>query len=329
MLIRTHRELPVNERGRRQINLTEANSVKDLIIIGSGAAGLTAALYTARANLSPLVIAGFQRGGQLMLTTDVENYPGFPGGILGPDLMSKMREQAEKFGAEIIDEDVVSVDFRSHPSTVTLEEKVYGARCVIVATGASSKWLGLESEKKLLGHGVSSCATCDGPLFKGKKLVVVGGGDSAIEEALFLSKFGTTVTIIHRRDSLRASKIMQDRAFKNEKLSLVWDSVVEEILGENKVAGVKIRNLKTNAVSEITCGGFFVAIGHEPNTKIFKGQLDVDERGYLITKNETETNIRGIFAAGDVFDHKYRQAVTAAGSGCKAAMDAEKYLETL
>ncbi|MFQ5762813.1 MAG: thioredoxin-disulfide reductase [Candidatus Bathyarchaeia archaeon] len=301
-------------------------NLRNVIILGSGPAGLTAALYTARAKLNPLVIAGFQPGGQLMLTSGVENYPGFADGILGPDLMRNMRGQAEKFGAEFVDSDANAVDFKIHPFKIYVGEEVYLGRSVIIATGASAKWLGLESETQLRGKGVSSCATCDGPFFKGREVVVVGGGDAALEEALFLTKFATKVTVIHRRDSLRASKIMQDRAFRNEKTSFIWDSVVEEILGTQTVEGVRIRNVKTNQAAELKCGGVFIAIGHEPNTKFLQGQIELDVKGYIVTKNETFTSVPGVFAAGDVFDYRYRQAVTAAGSGCKAALDAEKFL---
>jgi len=304
-----------------------ASNIRNVVILGSGPAGLTAALYAARANLNPLVIAGFQPGGQLMLTSTVENYPGFPDAILGPDLMNSMRAQAEKFGAEIIDEDATAVDFKHYPFKIYVTEKVYHARSVIVATGASAKWLGLESESRLRGKGVSSCATCDGPFFKGKEVVVVGGGDAALEEALFLTKFCTHVTIIHRRDRLRATKILQDRAFKEKKISFIWDSVVEDILGSQNVEGVRIRNVKTGETRELKCSGVFIAIGHTPNTKIFEGQIELDEKGYIATKNEIFTSIRGVFAAGDVHDYRYRQAITAAGSGCKAALEAERFLE--
>lgn len=299
---------------------------KKVIILGSGPAGLTAALYTARANLNPLVIGGVEWGGQLMLTTDVENYPGFVEGIKGPDLMENFRKQAIRFGAEIINENVTSVDFKKNPFQVSTAENNYNANTIIIATGANSKWLGLSSEQKLIGRGVSSCATCDGFFFKNKNIVVVGGGDSAMEESLFLTKFANKVTVIHRRDKLRASKIMQERAFKNNKIEFVWDSEIVDVFGENSVSGIKIKNIKTNQVSEMEVQGLFVAIGHKPNTDFLKGQIDLNEKGYVI-HNGTRTNIDGVFVAGDVYDFRYRQAVTAAGHGCQAAIDAEKFIE--
>ena len=299
---------------------------KKVIILGSGPAGLTAALYTARANLNPLVIGGVEWGGQLMLTTDVENYPGFVDGIKGPDLMENFRKQAIRFGAEIINENVTSVDFKKNPFQVSTAENNYNANTIIIATGADSKWLGLSSEQKLIGRGVSSCATCDGFFFKNKNIVVVGGGDSAMEESLFLTKFANKVTVIHRRDKLRASKIMQERAFKNNKIEFVWDSEIVDVIGENSVTGIKIKNIKTNQVSEMEVQGLFVAIGHKPNTDFLKGQIDLNEKGYVI-HNGTRTNIDGVFVAGDVYDFRYRQAVTAAGHGCQAAIDAEKFIE--
>ena len=299
---------------------------KKVIILGSGPAGLTAALYTARANLNPLVIGGVEWGGQLMLTTDVENYPGFVEGIKGPDLMENFRKQAKRFGAEIINENVTSVDFKKNPFQVSTAENNYNANTIIIATGANSKWLGLSSEQKLIGRGVSSCATCDGFFFKNKNIVVVGGGDSAMEESLFLTKFANKVTVIHRRDKLRASKIMQERAFKNNKIEFVWDSEIVDVIGENSVTGIKIKNIKTNQVSEMEVQGLFVAIGHKPNTDFLKGQIDLNEKGYVI-HNGTRTNIDGVFVAGDVYDFRYRQAVTAAGHGCQAAIDAEKFIE--
>ncbi len=299
---------------------------KKVIILGSGPAGLTAALYTARANLNPLVIGGVEWGGQLMLTTDVENYPGFVEGIKGPDLMENFRKQAIRFGAEIINENVTSVDFKKNPFQVSTAENNYNANTIIIATGANSKWLGLSSEQKLIGRGVSSCATCDGFFFKNKNIVVVGGGDSAMEESLFLTKFANKVTVIHRRDKLRASKIMQERAFKNNKIEFVWDSEIVDVIGENSVTGIKIKNIKTNQVSEMEVQGLFVAIGHKPNTDFLKGQIDLNEKGYVI-HNGTRTNIDGVFVAGDVYDFRYRQAVTAAGHGCQAAIDAEKFIE--
>ena len=302
--------------------------VRDVVIMGSGPAGLTAAVYSARANLSPVVVEGTQAGGQLMLTTMVENYPAFPDGILGPDLMKQMRAQAERFGTELHRGDVVRVDFSGSPLKIFIEDQdPIETKTLIIASGASARLLGLPSELKLMGHGVSTCATCDGFFFRGKKLILVGGGDTALEEGIFLTKFATQVTIVHRRNQLRASKIMQDRARSNSKIDFVWDSVVEEVLGNDVVWGVKLKNVKTGEVREVKCDGVFVAIGHDPNTKLFKGQLKMDEKGYILTENGTQTNVPGVFAAGDVQDHRYRQAITAAGSGCMAAMDAEKYLE--
>ncbi len=303
-----------------------------VIIIGSGPAGLTAAIYTARANLSPLVLEGLQPGGQLTTTTDVENFPGFPEGIMGPDLMDKMREQAKRFGANCQFEVVVKVDFKQRPFKVSTEDKTYTADAVIISTGASSKWIGLESEAALVGHGVSSCATCDGFFFRGKEIAIVGGGDSAMEEATFLTRFASKVTVIHRRDDLRASKIMQDRAFNNPKISFIWDTAVIDVLGskETGVTGLKLQNLKTKAVSDFPTEGLFVAIGHKPNTDIFQGEVELDATGYVVVKPGTvSTNIAGVYACGDVQDHHYRQAITAAGTGCMAAIDAEKYIEAL
>lgn len=299
----------------------------DVIIVGSGPAGWTAAVYAVRSNLRTLVISGTRYGGQLMLTSDVENYPGFPEPILGPELMKRMRKQAERLGAEVLVDDVSRVDFKKRPFKVWVREKVFEGESVIIATGASAKWLGLPSEQHLLGRGVSSCATCDGYFFRGKKVVVVGGGDTAMEDALYLAKIVDGVTVIHRRDKLRASKIMQDRAMKNSKINFVWDSVVEEVLGEGKVSGVRVKNLKTSQTSTIHCEAVFVAIGHEPNTSIFKDQIELGEKGYIRLHGGTQTSVPGVFAAGDVDDHMYRQAVTAAGEGCKAAIDAEKYLD--
>ncbi|HLE47824.1 MAG TPA: thioredoxin-disulfide reductase [Candidatus Thermoplasmatota archaeon] len=302
------------------------NHVK-LLIIGSGPAGYTAALYAARARLEPLVVAGRENGGQLMLTTDVENYPGFPEGIMGPELMDLFRKQAERFGSTIVDKNVTKVDFSRRPFRVEVEGDAWEADSVILATGASSKWLGLPNETKLRGHGVSSCATCDGAFFKDRELVVVGGGDSAMEEASFLTRFASKVTIVHRRDEFRASKIMQERVLKNPKIKVVWDSAVEDILGDGKVTAVKLRNLKSNKATELKTDGVFVAIGHEPNTKIFQKQVELDEKGYIVLKRHSHTTVEGVFAAGDVHDIRYRQAITAAGAGCRAAMDAEKWLE--
>jgi thioredoxin reductase (NADPH) len=298
-----------------------------VIIIGSGPAGLTAAVYAARANLTPLVLAGGLYGGQLMLTTEVENYPGFPDGIMGPDLMMKFREQAERFGARIENVDVTSVDFSKHPFTVSTPDEEYHAQTVIVATGASARWLDIPGEEKLRGRGVSTCATCDGAFFREKHITVVGGGDSAMEEALFLTRFGHTVTVIHRRDSLRASKIMADRALANPKIKFIWNTAVEEVLGDPVMTGLRLRNLVDGTVSDFEAHALFIAIGHTPNTGIFAGQLELDPAGYIISPDGTSTNIEGVFVAGDVNDIRYKQAITAAGSGCKAAMDAEKHLE--
>lgn len=302
----------------------------NVIIIGSGPAGLTAAVYAARANLSPLLIEGWQSGGQLTTTTEVENYPGFAKGILGPELMKEMRAQAERFGTGFLTGDVSAVDFTTRPFTITVDgERTIEAKTVIIATGASAIQIGLPNEKRLTGHGVSTCATCDGFFFRGKELVVVGGGDSAMEEAAFLTKFATKVSIVHRRDKLRASKIMQDRALKNEKIAFIWNSVVEDILGTDVVTGVRLKNVVTGKTSDLTCAGVFVAVGHRPNTALFAGQLDMDQKGYIRTHDGTATSVPGVFAAGDVQDSKYRQAVTAAGSGCMAAIDAERFLEEL
>ena len=304
-----------------------------VIIIGSGPAGLTAAIYTARANLAPLVIEGEpssttdQPGGQLMLTTEVENFPGFPEGIMGPELMMQFRDQASRFGAELITAKVTRVDLSSSPYGVWVGDQEHRAESVIVATGAQSIMLGLDAEQRLIGHGLSTCATCDGFFFRGHEIGVVGGGDSAMEEALFLTKFASKVTIIHRRDSLRASKIMQDRARANEKIEFLWDTVITDLVGDNKLEGVDVRNVKTSATSTLPLSGLFVAIGHTPNTSLFAGQLDMDEAGYLITHDGSKTNVPGVFACGDVQDHIYRQAITAAGSGCMAAIDAERWLE--
>jgi thioredoxin reductase (NADPH) len=300
----------------------------DVIIIGSGPAGYTAALYASRANLSVLMFQGYEVGGQLMTTSDVENYPGFAEGILGPTLMEQFEEQARRFGTEMIPEDVTAVDFSKRPFTITTDSGEYKARSVIIATGASAKWLNLPSEQALRGRGVSACATCDGFFFKGKDVAVVGGGDTALEEALFLTRYANHVTLIHRRDSLRASKIMQDRAFKNPKISFLWDTVVTEVLGENAVTGLKVQNVKTGEVSELPVQGLFLAIGHQPNTDLFKGIINMDRQGYIVPVEHTMTNIPGVFAAGDVTDHRYRQAVTAAGDGCRAAIDLERWFES-
>lgn len=311
-----------------------SNDVRNVIIVGSGPAGLTAAIYTARANLAPLVIEGEpsstsdQPGGQLMLTTEVENFPGFPDGIMGPELMMNFRSQAQRFGAEFLTEKVTRVDFDSRPFRVYVRDTEYQAHSIIVSTGARSLMLGLESEKRLLGHGLSTCATCDGFFFRGQHIAVVGGGDSAVEEATFLTKFADKVTLIHRRDELRASKIMQDRAFSNPKIEMLWNHTVTEILGDTKVEGIEVTNTVDGTVSTLPVTGVFVAIGHQPNTDLFKGVLDMEDSGYLVTKpGSTYTNIDGVFACGDVQDHTYRQAITAAGSGCMAAIDAERWLE--
>ena len=301
--------------------------VYDLIIVGSGPAGLTSAVYCGRAMLKTLVIAGAVPGGQLMLTTEVENFPGFEEPILGPDLIQHMRKQAERFGAEFIQDDATSVDFKTRPFKINVAGKIYESNAVVIATGASAKWLGVDSESRLRGKGVSSCATCDGFFFRGKDTVTVGGGDVALEDTMFLTKFVNHATIIHRRDALRASKILQDRAFKNSKISFIWDSVVEEVLGQQKVEGVRVRNVKTGKQDVLKCDGVFLAIGHQPNTAIFQGQIELDQKGYIVTRQGTATSVEGVFACGDVRDFHYRQAITAAGDGCRAAMDAEDYLE--
>jgi thioredoxin reductase (NADPH) len=305
-------------------------NVHELIIIGGGPAGYTAALYAARADLAPLVIEGFAWGGQLMITSDVENYPGYADGVMGPEMMADFRRQAERFGAEFVTDDVTKVDFSEQPLRVWVDDVEYAARAVVIATGASARWLGIESEEKHKGRGVSACATCDASFFRAKDVYVVGGGDSAFEEALFLTKFATRVHLVHRRGEFRASKIMVDRALRNEKLDFVLNSVVEEVIGETNVEGLRLRDTVTGEVREVPADGLFVAIGHDPNTALFKDQLDHDAGGYLITEpGSTETNIPGVFAAGDVQDHTYRQAVTAAGSGCMAALDAERFLAAL
>jgi len=300
-----------------------------VIIIGSGPAGLTAAVYAARANLKPLVLAGGLYGGQLMLTTEVENYPGFPEGIMGPDLMIRFREQAERFGARIENVDVTSVDLNAKPMVVRTPDAEFHAKTVIVATGASARWLDIPGEERLRGRGVSTCATCDGAFFREKHIVVVGGGDSAMEEALFLTRFGRRVTVIHRRDSLRASKIMADRARSHEKIDFIWNTVVEEAIGDGQLKALRLHNIVDGSRYDFDADALFIAIGHTPNTDVFKGQLDLDEAGYIESPDGVTTNIEGVFVAGDVNDIRYKQAVTAAGAGCRAAMDAEKYLEAL
>ncbi len=303
-----------------------------VIIIGSGPAGLTAALYTARAGLTPLVLEGLQPGGQLTTTTDVENYPGFPEGIQGPELMEKMREQAKRFGAQCEFTTVNKVDFKQQPFRLWTDEAELTSDTIIIATGASARWIGLESEQAMVGHGVSSCATCDGFFFRDKDIAVVGGGDTAMEEANFLTRFASKVTVIHRRNELRASKIMQERAFNNPKIHFIWDTAVEEVLGskETGLTGLRLKNLKTAETSTFETQGLFVAIGHKPNTEIFQGQIELDKAGYIVVKPGTvNTNVPAVFACGDVQDHHYRQAITAAGTGCMAAMDAEKYLESI
>lgn len=300
-----------------------------LIIIGSGPAGLTAAIYAARANLRPLVLAGGMYGGQLMLTTEVENFPGFPDGIMGPDLMIKFREQAERFGARIENIDVTSVDFSKRPLVVRTDGAEYEASSVIVATGASARWLGIPGEERLRGRGISTCATCDGAFFREKHIVVVGGGDSAMEEALFLTRFGSKVTVIHRREGLRASKIMADRALAHNKIDFIWNTVVDEAVGDGHLRVLRLSNVIDGRRYDFEADALFIAIGHDPNTAVFRGHLALDKAGYIVSPDGTSTDVEGVFVAGDVHDIRYKQAITAAGSGCKAAMDAEKYLEAL
>ena len=300
--------------------------MRKLIIIGSGPAGLTAAIYAARADLKPLVIAGLTFGGQLMLTTDVENFPGFRESIMGPDLMNSMIAQAERFGSEIVYEDVTAVDFSAKPFKVTVGDKEFLSESIIIATGASSLWLGLPSEDQFRGKGVSACATCDGFFFRDKEIIVVGGGDAAMEEALYLTKFVKKVTVLNRSEKLRASKIMADRAMNNSKITILYNKAVVEFLGSDRLTGVKIKDTVSGEVSDMPIEGAFIAIGHKPNTEIFSGQIDLDPKGYIVPKDGTKTNIEGVFVGGDVRDYRYRQAVTAAGMGCMAALDAEKYL---
>ena len=298
-----------------------------VVIVGSGPAGYTAAVYAARAELAPVVVAGLQFGGQLMLTTDVENYPGFPDGISGPEMMELFQKQAERFGAEVLLEDATRVDLSRRPFRVETDERAFTADALVVATGASAKWMGIPSEQRLMNKGVSACATCDGALYRGKAMAVVGGGDTAMEEALFLTRYATEVTVIHRRRELRASKIMQERALAHEKIEFVWDAVVDEILGDEFVSGVRVRDVETGQAREIPVEALFVAIGHKPNTDLFRGQLELDDVGYVkVEKGTTRTSVEGVFASGDALDPTYRQAVTAAGTGCMAAIDAERWL---
>ncbi|MGH2682023.1 MAG: thioredoxin-disulfide reductase [Actinomycetota bacterium] len=304
------------------------DDIRNVIILGSGPAGYTAALYAARANLKPLVLKGIESGGQLMLTTDVENYPGFPEGILGPELMELMEKQAARFDAEMLHQAATRVDLSNRPFRVWSGDEELRARALIVTTGASPRMLGIPGERELLGHGVSTCATCDGFFFRGQELAVVGGGDSAMEEALFLTRFATKVTVIHRRDELRASKIMQDRARANDKIGFLWNTVVDEVMGDGQVRSLRLRDVNTGEQRGLSVGGLFVAIGHDPNTKIFQGQLEMENDYIVVREPTTRTSVEGVFAAGDAVDHIYRQAVTAAGMGCKAAMDAERFLES-
>jgi len=307
--------------------MTTGNERQKVVILGSGPAGLTAAIYTARANLEPVVIEGADAGGQLMITTEVENYPGFEGGITGPELMDVMKKQAARFEARFITGDATAVDFSKNPLTIETTEGTLHTQALIIATGAQAKWLGLKNEQRLRGHGVSACATCDGFFFRNKVVYVIGGGDSAIEEATFLTKFASKVYIVHRRDELRASKIMQARALDNPKIEVLWSSVVTDVLGDDLMTGLRLKDVKTDSEREVEADGLFLAVGHKPNTDLFKGRLDLDEVGYIkLAGRGTMTNVEGVFAAGDVADHTYRQAVTAAGMGCQAALDAERWL---
>jgi thioredoxin reductase (NADPH) len=303
--------------------------MEKLIILGSGPAGLTAAIYASRANLNPILIEGMLAGGQLVTTTEVENFPGFPEGIQGPELIARMKKQAEKFGTRFVRGNVTKVSLTGDKKIVEIGKEKYEAQAVIIATGATARYLGLKNEQRLVGHGVSGCATCDGFFFKNMEICVVGGGDTAMEDAIFLTKFATKVTTIHRRDKLRASKAMQDRAIKNPKIKFLWDTVVEDVLGDKTVEGIRIKNLKTGKTSELKCQGLFLAIGHDPATGLLKGQLDLDQDGFIITTCGTSTNVKGVYACGDVQDKYYKQAVSAAGSGCMAALDAEEYLSSL
>ena len=305
---------------------TYAKNFYDVIIIGSGPAGFTAGIYTSRAKLKTLIISGSLPGGQLMTTSEVENYPGFPNGIFGPELMMNMRQQAERFATTIIDDEVLKVDFKKRPFLISTHSETYEGRAILLCTGASPRKLGIDGEQEFGGRGVSYCATCDGPFFKGEEIAVIGGGDTAIEEATFLTKFGKAVKIIHRRDFLRASKILQEKAFENSKIQFIWNNVVTRISGNKKIESIDVKNLTTGKTQNLSVGGLFVAIGHEPNTSIFKDQLELDDKGYVVLKENTKTSVEGVFAAGDVHDYRYRQAVTAAGFGCMAALDVEKWL---
>jgi thioredoxin reductase (NADPH) len=315
-----------NKAAKEQDYHIDGKEAFEVIIIGSGPAGYTAGVYTSRAKLRTLIISGTLPGGQLMTTSEVDNYPGFPNGIFGPELMMNMRQQAERFGTVIVDDEVIQVDFSKRPFLVTTQSENYEAESILICTGATPRKLGIEAEQQFAGRGVSYCATCDGPFFKGEDIVVVGGGDTALEEATFLTKFGKSVKIIHRRDSLRGSKILQEKALENPKIQFLWNSVVADIKGDKKIGTVVINDVNNGKEQKIPAGGLFVAIGHEPNTAIFRGQLEMDDKGYIILKSQTKTSVEGVFAAGDVHDYRYRQAVTAAGFGCMAALDVEKWL---
>ncbi|MFY9965124.1 MAG: thioredoxin-disulfide reductase [Nitrososphaeraceae archaeon] len=315
-----------NDPRRSESNSSQRPDTYEVVIIGSGPAGYTAGIYTSRAKLNTLLISGSLPGGQLMTTSEVENYPGFPNGIFGPELMMNMRQQAERFGAKLLDDEVVEVDFKRRPFGIRTQGQEFRSESVIICTGASPRKLGLKAEQEFAGKGISYCATCDGPFFKGEDIAVVGGGDTAIEEATFLTKFGKSVKIIHRKDSLRASKILQEKAFENPKIDFVWDHVVSDISGNRKISSISVRNLRTGEERKISVGGLFVAIGHEPNTSILRGQLQLDDKGYIALTKNTKTSVEGVFAAGDVHDYRYRQAITAGGFGCMAALDVEKWL---